>query len=231
MIVAPYLSTSSTAGLLRRINRNGASITQHSANTRAQSLSASPVPANLFSSAPNVCQHLTIQIVFDSRGAINLLRWQHESSAALTTHFLQPAKSSNPVIKGLMRTLLTAARSLVAPGCLLVLAGAALHTKFGYPTITAALTPSNLSTEMQEVVRAVFLLIGCNWLLIAIVAAVAAFTATKIRKAIVLICGLGLLLQIPLWVAIMGWFAGNILFLVAGLLITSGGLLFPSPHE
>lgn len=70
-------------------------------------------------------------------------------------------------------------------------------------------------------------MIGCTWIVIAIVTLVAAFPATRIRRTIVLLCGFTLLAQIPIWVGLMGWFPGNEMFLVAGALIVCGGLLLP----
>jgi hypothetical protein len=44
---------------------------------------------------------------------------------------------------------------------------------------------------------------------------------------LVLLCGLSLLVWIPIWVRLMGWFIGNEMFLLSGVLITLGGLFFP----
>ena len=62
---------------------------------------------------------------------------------------------------------------------------------------------------------------------LAVVTLIAAFTQTRIRKVLVLFCGLSLLAEIPVWVALMGWFIGNEMFLVSGILITLGGFVFP----
>ena len=121
----------------------------------------------------------------------------------------------------------TIARVLVGLGCLNMLAGAMLHLLAGYPRVKSFLAASNLSAAMQEAMRAVFLMIGCMWIMVVIVTLIAAFTKTRIRKAIVLFCGLALLAQIPIWVHFMGWFIGNEMFLVSAMLIAGGGLLLP----
>jgi hypothetical protein len=118
------------------------------------------------------------------------------------------------------------ARLLVGLGCFILLAGAILHLALGYPLVVATVAASNLNTEFKDAFRAVFLLLGCTWIVIAIVTLIAAFTETKIRKAIVLFCGLALLAQIPIWVRLMGWFIGNEIVVAAGALIACGGLIF-----
>ena len=71
-----------------------------------------------------------------------------------------------------------AARILVAIGIVLF-ASAALHSLAAYPRVSTALGASNLNARLQEPLRAVFLLVGWDWIVIAIVALLAAFTETK----------------------------------------------------
>ena len=122
----------------------------------------------------------------------------------------------------------TVAQLLVGLGSLNVLVGAGLHLLAGYPRRLAALAASNLSALMADAMRAVFLMIGFTWITIAVVTLIAAFTQTRIRRILVLFCGLSLLAQIPVWVELMGWFIGNEMFLLSGVLITFGGFLIPS---
>ncbi len=119
------------------------------------------------------------------------------------------------------------AQWLVGLGFFIMMAGATLHLIAAYPKVSAALAASNLASGLKDALRAVFFMIGCTWITIAIVTLIAAFAKTRIRKAIVLFCGLSLLVQIPIWVGLMGWFMGNEMFLAAGVLIACGGLLFP----
>lgn len=118
------------------------------------------------------------------------------------------------------------AQLLVGLGCLVLLAGAVLHLIAAYPRLSSALAASNLNADLQGAMRTVFLLIGWAWIIIAVVILIAALTETKIKKTIVLFCGLALLVQIPVWVALMGWFVGNEMFVSAAALIVCGGLLF-----
>lgn len=123
-----------------------------------------------------------------------------------------------------------AAQSLIALGSLDILGGAALHLLAAYPRVAAALAASNLNAGMAAAMRAVFVMIGCMWIVLAIVALMAAFARSSTGKAIALFCGFALLAQIPIWVRLMGWFVGNEMFLAAGLLIACGGLLLePAP--
>jgi hypothetical protein len=119
-----------------------------------------------------------------------------------------------------------AARTLVAIGSIVLFASAALHTAAGYLKGLPALTASNLSAPVQAAFRTVFLLAGWDWMVIAIVALVAAFTETKLRKALVLFCGATLVVETGLMLALMGLFLGNGMIGSAAVLILCGGMLF-----
>lgn len=119
------------------------------------------------------------------------------------------------------------ARSLVGLGAFNMLVGAGLHLYAGYPLLSAGLAASNLNGPLANAARAVFLLMGFAWITIAVVTLIAAFTQTRIRKALVLLCGFSLLAGIPVWVGLMGWFIGNEMVLLSGALITFGGFLLP----
>ncbi len=119
------------------------------------------------------------------------------------------------------------AQLLAGLGAAVAMTGAVLHLVLGYPQVVATLAASNLSAEFKDALRAAFLMLGFTWIAIAIVVLIAAFTTTKIRKVMVLFWGLALLVQIPVWVGLMGWFIGNEMFVTAGALIVCGGVLFP----
>jgi hypothetical protein len=119
------------------------------------------------------------------------------------------------------------AQLLIGLGSLNMLVGAGLHLFAGYPLVVAGLAASNLNPELANAMRAVFLMIGLMWIVIAVVTLIAAFTRTRIRRVLVLFCGLSHLSAIPLWVRLMGWFIGNEMFLLSAVLITCGGLLLP----
>lgn len=69
-------------------------------------------------------------------------------------------------------------------------------------------------------------MIGLSWMVIAILTLIATFAITRTSKLIILFCGFALLLEIPIWVGLMGWFIGNEMFVLGGGLIVCGGLLF-----
>jgi hypothetical protein len=119
------------------------------------------------------------------------------------------------------------AQLLIGLGSLNMLLGAGLHLFAGYPLVVAGLAASNLNPELANAMRAVFLMIGLMWIVIAVVTLIAAFTRTRIRRVLVLFCGLSHLSAIPLWVRLMGWFIGNEMFLLSAVLITCGGFLLP----
>jgi hypothetical protein len=119
-----------------------------------------------------------------------------------------------------------AARILVALGGIVLFASAALHCMAAYPTVSSALSASNLSAPLKAALRAVFLLVGWDWIVIAVVALLAGFTETKLRKILVLFCGVAVLVETGLTLALIGVFLGNEMIGSAALLIICGGLLF-----
>lgn len=121
-----------------------------------------------------------------------------------------------------------AGQILVAIGSLVLFASAALHSIMAYPKVSGALTASNLSAPLQAALRAVFLLVGWDWIVIAMIALVLAFTETKLRKLVVLFCGVAVLVATGLTLAFIGVFLGNELIGSAAVLIIVGGLLFES---
>ena len=123
------------------------------------------------------------------------------------------------------------AQLLVGLGSLNVLVGAGLHLLAGYPLLSKALAASNLGGILGNAMRAVFLIVGMAWITIAIVALIAAWSQTRIRKVLVLFCGFSLLAEIPIWVSFMGWFIGNEMYLLSGILITLGGFLLPPSRK
>jgi hypothetical protein len=119
-----------------------------------------------------------------------------------------------------------AASILVALGSMVLFASAAVHSVAYHKNLSPALSASNLSAPLQAALRAVFLLVGWDWIVIAVVALLAAFTETKLRKILVLICGVAVLAQTGLTLAFIGVFLGNEMIGSATLLIICGGLLF-----
>ncbi len=118
-----------------------------------------------------------------------------------------------------------AAQTLVAMGSFVLFASAALHSLAAYSRLSRALSASNLSVALQGALRAVFLLVAWDWIVIAIVALLAAFTETKLRKILVLICGAAVLVETALTLAFIGVFVGNELIGTAAAFLIVGGLL------
>ncbi len=121
-----------------------------------------------------------------------------------------------------------AARILVALGALVLIAGALLHCIAAYPKVSTAVQASDLGAPLQGALRTVFLLVGWDWIVIAIIMLISAFTVTKLRKIIVLLCGLALLATAALMLVFLGWFAGTDIILASALMSFCGGLLFDS---
>ena len=68
-----------------------------------------------------------------------------------------------------------------------------------------------------------------DWIVVAVIALVATFGESRLRKALVLICALAILAETALTVAFVGFFIGNELIGSAGLFLLVGGLLFERP--
>lgn len=119
-----------------------------------------------------------------------------------------------------------AARVFVILGSMVLLASAALHCFAGYKQGFPALAASNLNPGLQAGFRVIFLAAAGHWLVIAIIALLAAFTQTRLRKVLVLLCGLAILVEAAVGAAMMGFFIGNEMIGAGALLLFCGGLLF-----
>lgn len=118
------------------------------------------------------------------------------------------------------------AQILVALGSLVLFASTVVHCAGAYPRLSHLLGASNLGVPLQQALRAVFLLAGVDWVAIAVVALLAAFTATRLRKVLVLVCGVTVLVETGLTLAYIGVFVGNEMIGSAAVLLLGGGLLF-----
>jgi len=116
-------------------------------------------------------------------------------------------------------------RILVVLGSIVLFASAAVHWFAAYPGISKALGASNLNAGLPAALRAVFLLVGWDWVVVAVVALLAAFTETSLRKILVLICGLAVLAETALTLAFIGIFVGNEMIGSAAVLLIIGGVL------
>lgn len=114
-------------------------------------------------------------------------------------------------------------RVLVGTGTIILFGGALLHSIAAYPEVSRGVLASNLAANLKPALRAVFLIVGWHWAVLAVIAAVAAFTRARVRKAVVLICGLAILVDGAVMVSLLGWFVGTIMILVSALLILCGG--------
>src|SRR5690349_21755707 len=119
-----------------------------------------------------------------------------------------------------------AARILVTTGAVILLLSAALHFFGGYRAGFPALASSNLDPRLQAAFRVVFLAVGWHWILLSTMALVAAFSGIALRKFVVLVCGVGVLVEAAAGAAAMGLFLGNEMIGAAAILMTTGGLLF-----
>jgi hypothetical protein len=123
-----------------------------------------------------------------------------------------------------------AARILISLGALVLIAAALLHLS-DYLKDMRAVSASNLSAPMQSEVRALFLLVGWDWFVVAIIVLISAFTVKELRKRIVMFCGFSLLVTLAVTLGFMGWFGGCAVVLSSALMILCGGLLFQNTAD
>lgn len=109
-------------------------------------------------------------------------------------------------------------------------AAAALHGLGAYPRVSVAVMASSLASPLKAAMRTVFLLAVADWIAITVIALVA-MTGNPVRKPLVLLCGIALLVDAAISLRLMGWFIGDEMLVVAGILIFCGALLFQSPPK
>lgn len=119
-----------------------------------------------------------------------------------------------------------AARAFVILGSVVLFASATLHWYAAHALAFPALGASNLSPALKKAFGVVFLSLGWHWIIIGVVALLAGLTQTKLRRALVLLCGLAVLFEAAAGASMMGFFIGNEMIGAAALLLICGGLLF-----
>lgn len=125
-----------------------------------------------------------------------------------------------------MNGRIKAAQWLVGLGCFILLVGAGLHLAAGYPRISKILAVAPLDVGFRAALRAAFLALGWEWIVLGVIVLIAAFTDTRIRKPVVLIGGLAMLVDAAIMAKLIGWFVGSDMILTSGLLVLLGGLTF-----
>jgi hypothetical protein len=118
-----------------------------------------------------------------------------------------------------------AARVLIVLGCIVLFANAALHCIAGYLHLSQALGPSNLPASLKPGLESVFFLAGWDWIAIAIIVLIAAFSGAQARKAILIFCAVALFVSAGIVFHFLGWFIADETLAAAALLILFGALL------
>jgi hypothetical protein len=129
-----------------------------------------------------------------------------------------------------MKSRNNAAQILVTSGATVLIAAALYHLSY-YPKDLSAVSASNLRASMQGEVRSLYFLVGWDWIVIAIIVLISAFTVTKSRIVVVLFCGFALLVNMAVMLAFMGWFIGTDMILASALMLLCGGLLFSDSRD
>lgn len=116
--------------------------------------------------------------------------------------------------------------AFVVLGSFLLCASAALHVLAGHSQGFPALDASDLAPPLKSAFRVIFLAVAWHWVVITVVVLLAAFTQTKLRRILIVFCGLAVLAEAAAGGSVMGFFIGNEIIGAAALLFLSGGLLF-----
>lgn len=121
------------------------------------------------------------------------------------------------------------ARLLIILGAVVLFLSAGVHTFAAYPRVVVAVDASNLSPTLKAAFRAVFILVGWNWLAIGLLALFTALRTGKPGKLLALFLAASILVETGLSLAMMGVFVGNELLAAAAALLLAGGLLLKEP--
>ena len=114
---------------------------------------------------------------------------------------------------------------LVRIGCLVLVVSGIMHC-IAYVKTAPAVTASNLPATLQSVYTIAFLSMAWSWFVLAVIASLAGVQETKLRKPILLICGIAVLIQAIFTLPFVGFFIGNEMIGAASILIIAGGFAF-----
>ncbi len=123
------------------------------------------------------------------------------------------------------------ARGLVVIASLILFASAALHDFTGYPMLSRALATANLKPFLQGSFRAFWLLVAWHWIAIGVIALVVSYRGTKLRRFVVLMCGLLPLVDAIGTIIAVGLFFGNATLSLAALALLAAAVLFEGGHS
>jgi hypothetical protein len=113
---------------------------------------------------------------------------------------------------------------LITLGATFLIAAALLHLS-DYPKDLSAVGASNLRAGLKGAVRALYFLVGGDWIVIATILLISAFSGANLRSKIVFLGGFALLANMTVMLANMGWFIGTGIMLASALMILGGGVL------
>ncbi|SRR5712692_8723302 len=130
-----------------------------------------------------------------------------------------------------MRNRERAARGLVFIGSFILFAQAALRDFTDYPFLSRALGTANLRPFQEGSLRALWLLLSWHWFVIGVVALGVSYGGMKLRRFVVLLCGLLALMDAIGTTIAVGLFLGNEMLSVAALALLSAAVLFDSGHS
>src|SRR5712692_3172541 len=125
-----------------------------------------------------------------------------------------------------MRNRERAARGLVFIGSFILFAPAAVLDFADSPMLSRAVGTANLKPFLEGSLRAFWHLLSWHWVVIGVVALVVSHGGTKLRKFVVLLCGLLVLMDSIGTIIAVGLFFGNEMLSVAALAFVTAAVLF-----
>jgi hypothetical protein len=126
-----------------------------------------------------------------------------------------------------MQTRRRVAQAIASLGSLILIAGAGLHSVLGSRVIFGALQGTTMPQDIIRGLKAVWLVVGWHWIVMGVVALVAAFVRTAPHRAILLLCGIIALADAAGIYAALGIFIGNEMIFASAVAFLAAAALFP----
>lgn len=128
-----------------------------------------------------------------------------------------------------MRSRQRIAQALIVLGSVVLFVVGTVHGFAGYPEISRALAGTAIPGKLIGGLKLVWLLGSWHWITLGVIALVLAFGKAALRRALLLLCGLIVLVDAALAFAAVGPFIGDELLTVAAAALLVGAILFPPP--
>jgi hypothetical protein len=118
----------------------------------------------------------------------------------------------------------SAAVIMLAVGATVLIGAALLHLSDYKPDLSAVST-SDLRTGLKGAVRSLYFLVGLDWVVIATILLIIAFSGKNLRRKMVFLGGFAVLANMLVMLMNMGWFIGTGIMLASSVMVLGAGVL------